>query len=337
MRLLCTILLGLIIICGEVYLGVQTFYPELNTSQTNVVDDLISEKKTIVDQLSQADLQWIASNPTVIVGADPHFYPLETFNERGQYTGLGGDYMRLLGHLTGIKFQVLRQGDWATTEEMAQEELVDMFMAIVETNRRSQFMQFTDSYINLPGMIVIRRDNPKDTLVVADLEGKQVAVVQNYFWHDYLLDNFPGITLVEAQNTSIALQMVADGAVDAVIDYEFNLLEKMEIAGIYQVKTVGSVASENGHAVAVRKELPELFSVVQTALASITEEERLSLTQQWLYQPKPAGAERRMQWYFFFFTQAILLSLGIVMWAKSSAKDAVYAKLESIKQKQQLA
>lgn len=332
MRLLYTIILGLAIICGEVYLGVQTFYPEVNEVQTNAVDDLIKEKKTIVDQLSKADLQWLANNTSVIVGADPHFYPLETFNERGQYIGLGGDYMRLLSHLTGITFQVHRQGDWATSEEMAQLQRVDMFMAIVETDRRNQFMQFTDSYINLPGMIMVRRDNKLDSLTIADLEGKQVAVVQNYFWHDHILDNFPGIHLVEAKNTHTALQMVADGTVDAVIDYEFNLVEKMEVAGIYQVKKVGTVISENGHAIAVRKELPELFNIVHTALASITPEERLSLTQQWLYQPKPAGAERRMQWYFFFFTQAILLSLGIVVWANSLAKNAVYKKVESLKQ-----
>jgi len=331
MRLLSTIILGLFIICGEVYLGVQTFYPEVNTSQVDIIDDLIKEKKTIIDQMSDSDLAWLVNNPTVIVGADPHFYPLETFNERGQYTGLGGDYMRLLNHLTGINFQVLRQGDWATAEEMAQLRRVDMFMAIVKTDRRNEYMQFTDSYINLPGMIVVRRENKSDTLAIADLEGKKVAVVLNYFWHDYLLDNYPNISIVEAQDTNAALQMVANGIADAVIDYEFNLFEKMQIGGIYQLKPVGTVESDNGHAVAVRKDLPELFSIINLAMASVSEEERQSLADKWLTQAKPAGAERRMQWYFFFFTQAILLCIGLLAWTRSIVKDAVRAKVKSMK------
>ena len=335
MRLLATFILGLAIICGEVYLGIQTFYPEAHTSaQVDIVDELIKEKKTLVDQIPQAELAWIANNPTVVLGADPSFYPLETFDERGQYTGLGGDYMRLLSHLTGINFQVLRQGDWATSEELAQQSKVDMFMAIGETERRKQFMKFTEHYINLPGMIMIRRDNNVDQMAIPDLYGKRVVVVQNYFWHDYLLDNHPKLDLLEAKNTSEALQMVTDGTADAVIDYGFNLLEKMQVAGIFQVKTVGTVQSENGHAIAVRNDLPELYNIVNVALASISVDERKSLADKWLYREKPAGLERRAQWYFFFFTQAMLLCLGILTWNKSCAKKAVKAKLQSIKKKE---
>ena len=331
MRLLCTLILGLAIICGEVYLGVQTFYPELNTTQADIVDELIEKKKTIIDQISQADLAWIVATPIIIVGTDPNFYPLETFNERGQYTGLGGDYLRLLTHLTGITFQVTRQGDWASAEEMAQLKKVDMFMAVVETDRRGQFMQFTDPYINLPGMIVTKRGENESTITIADLKNKKIAVVQNYFWHDYLLDNYPNLELIEAQNTSIALQMVADGTADAVIDYEFNLAEKMQIGGLYHLESVGKIESEKGHAIAVRKDLPELSNVVHLALASITEEDRRSLADKWLNKAKPAGAERRLQWYFFFFTQAALLCIGLVAWINSLVNKAVRDKVTSLK------
>ena len=331
MRLLYTLVLGLALICGEVYLGMKTFYPQLHTAQFDIVDDLIEEKKTIIDQIAQADLAWIVATPVILVGTDPNFYPLETFNERGQYTGIGGDYLRLLSHLTGINFQVMRQDDWAAVEELAQQKQVHMFMAMVETDRRNQFMQFTDPYINLPGMIVVKRGDDKSNLTVADLEGKKVAVVQNYFWHDYLLDNYPSLELVEAKNTSMGLQMVAEGTADAIVDYEFNLLEKMQLGGLYQLESVGEVKSDKGHAIAIRKDLPELSNAIKLALASITDADRRSLADKWLNRAKPAGIERRLQWYFFFFTQAILLCLGIVIWAKSSADDAVRAKVKTLK------
>lgn len=40
------------------------------------------------------------------------------FDERGRYSGLGGDYLRLLHKLTGLEFRVPRIKDWATVERL---------------------------------------------------------------------------------------------------------------------------------------------------------------------------------------------------------------------------
>lgn len=91
-------------------------------------------------------------------------------------------------------------------------------------------------------------------------------------------------------DTLEALQRVVTGEADAVIDYEFNLMEKIQTGGIMQIQPAGKVDSSYGHAIAVRKDWPELFSVISTAMSQITPEERRILAQKWLQQQeRPAG------------------------------------------------
>lgn len=332
MRILGTVIIGLIILCIEVFLGVQSFYPQaLQKEQADIVQKMIENKKTIVDELSEDELAWLAQNKVVQVGVDANFYPLETFNERGQYTGIGGDYLRLLSSMTGINFQVQRQQDWATVEELAQLKRIDMFMALAKTERRAEYLTFAEPFINLPGMIMVPRTNTASDLTLNDLKGKKLAVVKNYYWDDYVSANYPDIERVPASDTINAMHMVTNGEADAVIDYEFNLNEKIQVAGIYQLHTVGQVPSEFGHSIAVRSDLPELFSIVTKALKQISPDEQKVLIESWLIKSKPAGDERRLQWYFFFFTQAVLLILLIVSYVKSMTRKAVIAKAKEVR------
>lgn len=320
MRKFLVFLIGLLIIAAEVLLGARAFFPEALISQRDVIDELVESKKSILDKAAPEDLAWAAEAGTLTVGVDPNFYPLEMFDERGRYTGLGGDYLRLLGQMTGLKFAPVRASDWAAVEEAAQNGKIDIFMAAAKTGRRSDYMQFTPPYITLPGIIMTRKDSGLEKLELADLKGKKVAVVRDYSWHDFLKEFHPEITTVPAQDTMAALQKVIAGEADAVLDYEFNLMEKIRTGGILQMQNAGNVESTYGHAIAVQKDKPELFSLVSTALAQITPSERNELAEKWINRDRPAGEERHLQWIFFFIVQAVLLCISIVIYIDHQAR-----------------
>lgn len=312
MRQLLLLCLGLLILAIQIVLGIQTFYPQAFAARENALDGLLEQKTSVLDKIAPEDLAWLAGNPVITVGVDPNFYPLEMFDERGRYTGLGGDYLRLLAKMTGLDFRPLPASDWSATEELARQGKIDIFMAAAKTGRRSEYMLFTAPYITEPGIIMTRRGSGLDTADITSLAGKKVAVVKDYSWHDFLKEFHPEIIAVPAATTLEALQKVAAGEADAVLDYEFNLLEKIQTGGILQMQTAGKVDSSYGHAVAVRRDRPELFNVITTALAQITPEERQALARRWLEQERPAGQERHLQWIFFFLVESSLLVLGLI-------------------------
>ncbi len=283
MRLLTSLAIGIAIICIQVYLGMKTFFPEAQlNNEIDVLEEIIQDKNPILDKISQNDLAWLSKNPQVRIGTDPNFYPIETFDERGIYTGLASDYLKIISHLTGLDATAIQDKDWASAEQAAQAGEIDMFMAIVQSPRRDEYLNFTNSYINLPGMIMTHRDHFEDNVTIESFNNKKVIVVEDYYWHDYLERNHPEIELILASNTLEALQALVSKEADALVDFEFNLLEKVQVGGFYQLENAGIIESTSGHALAVREELSELYNIVNIALASISLEERELLAEKWL-------------------------------------------------------
>lgn len=337
MRQIFMLCLGLFVIGIQVVLGAQAFFPEALASREDALDDLLERTNPVLDKLAPEDLAWIAAHPRVTVGVDPNFYPLEMFDERGRYTGLGGDYLRLLSKMTGLDFRPQAAGDWAATEELARQGKIDVFMAAAKTGRRSEYMLFTAPYIMEPGVIMTRRDSDlaraDGKADIRSLAGRKVAVVQDYSWHDFLKEFHPEITAVPAASTLEALQKVAAGEADAVLDYEFNLLEKIQTGGILQMQTAGTVDSTYGHAVAVRRDRPELFNVITTALAQISPEEKNALARKWLQRERPAGEERHLQWIFFFLVESVMLLLCLRWLFDAQLKKRVAERTRALKER----
>lgn len=330
MRQLLVIIVGLAVIALEVYLGVKTFFPAALDTDNDIVSELLENKKSIVANLSPGDAAWAANADVITVGVDPNFYPLEMFDERGRYTGLGGDYLRFLSKMTGLEFKPVRESDWSAVEEAAKNGKIDLFMAAAKTGRRSDYMLFTPPYITMPGVLMTRKDSGLSDLNINQLADKKIAVVQDYSWHDFLKEFHPEINVVPAVNTLDAIQKVIAGDADAVLDYEFNLLEKIQTGGILQMQKAGTVDSSYGHAIAVQKNKPELYSLVSAALEQITPDERETLSNKWLKQEKPAGEERHLQWIFFFVVQALLVCLSINFFIENRAKKAALSTMRSL-------
>ena len=70
MRLLLTLCLGLCIIAIQVVLGVKAFFPDAYADKTDVVDALMEQKKSILDQIPPVELAWVTEHPAIVVGVD---------------------------------------------------------------------------------------------------------------------------------------------------------------------------------------------------------------------------------------------------------------------------
>ena len=268
MRLLTVLLFGVFLVATQVFLVLKAMQDNLFERDVDPVDAVMERQASISDELTPQERLWLSKNHTVRVGVDPDFYPLEKFDAEGRYTGIGPDYLRILHKMTGLSFRIAPPSDWTNTIDMATSHKVDMYIAAAETQHRSQYMLFTPSYIVLPGIIVTRQPTKGESVTrgaatdetepsidgLKDLAGKRVAVVNRYSWHDFLEELHPEITPVPVKNTLEGLQKVAFGEVDAMIDYQFNITEKINNSGIRNLRAAGSIDAPYGHAFGIRKE-----------------------------------------------------------------------------------
>lgn len=312
MRQFIIICLGLLIICLQVLIGVKAFFPDaFIEEEDSSLEELMAQKKQILDKLSPEDLFFLSNNPIITVGVDPNFYPVEMFDERGRYSGLAADYLKLISHMSGLEFRPAPQSDWASTEENTKKGAIHILPAVSKTGRRSEYLLFTAPYISLPGIIMARRDSEAPISTLQDLAGKKVAVTKDYAWHDFLREFHPEITLLPAMDSLEAMRLVTNGEAEAVVDYEFNLMEKAQSSGIMQLEKKAEIHANYGHSLGVRKDQPELFEIISIALGQISPEERQKLANKWFKRQVPETGSKRLQWIFFFLLESVLLCLGL--------------------------
>ncbi|MFQ9868800.1 MAG: hypothetical protein ACLRWP_19080 [Bilophila wadsworthia] len=124
----------------------------------------------------------------------------------------------------------------------------------------------------------------------------------------------PEITPVPVKNTLEGLQKVAFGEVDAMIDYQFNITEKINNSGIRNLRAAGSIDAPYGHAFGIRKDWPELHSIINKALSKITPEERRIIAQKWLQPYEKKAFSKQTIWMMLFAAEVLFTVFAFVLY-----------------------
>ena len=238
-------------------------------------------------KLTPAEKQFLKDHPIIKVANEDDWPPFD-FSVKGKASGLTISYVDLIAKKLGIKVEYINGHTWDELLTMSKKYELDVMPCIWYSEEREEFLKFTKPYANNPQVIVTGKKNMsiKD---LADLEGKKVAFVKDYAVKDKVLEQFPGIEVVEVKSPLEGLLLVNLGNADAYIDslglvsyqIEHNLLSGLRIAGKLEMKGVETV---NNLYMGVRKDWPLLHSVWQKALDSLTEDEIFQIQNRWLME-----------------------------------------------------
>jgi diguanylate cyclase (GGDEF)-like protein len=116
-----------------------------------------------------------------------------------------------------------------------------------------------------------------------------VAVVENYAIHELLNKNHPDISLLLVDSPNAGLEAVANGQAYAYIDNVAVVGQLLNTTGLTNLHINGEAPYKADVAMAVRKDWPELHSILQKALNTIDTNTHNRLTERWIqpaYQPK---------------------------------------------------
>ncbi len=239
--------------------------------------------------LTEQEQNWIWLNPEVVIGIDPAWAPFEFIDEQGRYSGMGADYIHLIAEKTGLKFVVQNNLNWQLVMENVRNGTLDLLPAVMKSQQRSEYLNFSSPHIKYPMVIV----TGKDEAFISSLEqlnNKQVAVVKGYVTEDILRTNHPGISLKTAKNLQQALKMVSSAEVDAVVDNLASLSYTIAELGISNLRISGTIPYEFALGIAVLKQHKILLAIIQKALDSISKEKQTEIRNKWIslnYQQAP--------------------------------------------------
>ncbi len=276
-------------------------------------------------ELTEDELVFINDHPVIHLAVDPQFYPYEFFDTDGIYKGIAADYLKLISESTGITFVPTGGLTWTQAYEKAATGSLDMLGCVLKTSAREALFNYSKPYYNTYRVIYVSNEND-DIHSFDDLNGKRVAVQTNSSHHSYL-EGFPEIELVQYQTVDEALAAVSDGREAAFVGNFATSSYIIKSEGITNLQFVNIEDQiQQGLHFAVRKDWPELVSILDKALANITSEEKIAINNTWIGVESKTNYENIIRIALIVGAIVVLIFLVSAYWIVKLRKEIFQRK-----------
>ena len=244
--------------------------------------------------LTAEERQWLEKHPVIKVHNELNWAPFN-FNQNGVAGGYSVDYMNLLAERIGVEVEYV-SGEWGPLLQQVYDKELDVMLNIVKTPERMKHLLYTSSYIRNPNVIIAKEGSPYSD--IQSLQGKRVTYPEGFFYDEILKEKFPDIIRVPRKDTLESLKAVYFEQADATLAelsvtrylIKENLLTGLEIRGGFDA---GNPELENLN-IAVRNDWPELQSILQKAMRSISIQETNKLKNKWISSNSGQAANETM-------------------------------------------
>lgn len=227
-------------------------------------------------QLTRAERAWLDAHPQVRWGADPDWPPFSSFDRDSQLIGIDADITRLVAARVGMRLTLVRAASWSEVLAKAKSGQEDFLSATARLPERVESFDFTEHYGSFPVVIITRNEAPFVTLL-PDLGSLAVAVARDDVVTLLLQQDFPTAHFILTDTSEQALQLVARRKADVAVQNLAVATRAIRLNGLTNLKISGVTHYEFPIRFAVRKDAPELRSILDKGLATVTpaEQERI--------------------------------------------------------------
>jgi len=243
--------------------------------------------------LTEQEVHWLQAHPAIRVSNEMDWPPYD-FAKEGKPTGFSIDYLELIAQKLGVTFEYVNGYSWAELVAMIKRKELDVIHPLAVSDDRQKFMNFTDAYLQVSNVIVIKKTPGKNNITsIKDLSGKTLAIGEGYIFQAAITAEFPEITILPVINTLAGLKAVSFGEADAYIDtlgtvdylIKEHFIPNLEIVSEFDHDILGFIS----YHIATRKDWPILRDIIQKAINAITVEEKRTLIKKWNFLAKHVG------------------------------------------------
>ncbi len=268
-------------------------------------------------ELTEQEKKWLQQHPQINIAFDNQMPPFEWRENKGHYQGISVDIIELLAQQLNIKFNIVDSKNWSELLTQFRQQKIDVIPAIVKSEKRKNFMLFTESYNSIAGVII----SDKQYNSVNDLSGEKIGVVSDYIWDDLITQYDDEIHIVRVETTQDGIELAALGAIDAMISDLASVsyyIENLGISNLYIVpldsnqKQKISLAFSMG----IRKDWPQLQSILQKALNALSKEDKDRIFNKWIKLQSVSFWQTKEFWLpaIILTGVVVLIIVLIILW-----------------------
>ncbi len=231
--------------------------------------------------LTSAEQKWLESVDVIRLCSDPDWMPYEAIGEAGQHTGIMSDFHELWSQMMNKPVRIQPTASWEQALRYMQENKCDVLSSAQDVPSRRHYLSVTRPFINYPFAIATQPDQ-QFIINLLPLMDKSFAMVRGYAAVELIRAQYPDISLLLVDSARAGLKLVEKGQVYGFIDTVPSINYQTLKHGISHIKISGVLEEHYAMSVGVRRDLPQLLSIYNKAIAETHEEERQRILNNWL-------------------------------------------------------
>jgi len=262
--------------------------------------------------MTSEEAVWLETHRELRIGITTDWPPFEYLDEKGVYTGLAADYLRIAADELGLKITFDSTTlPWDKVLQRIRDKELDAVPAVSISDQRRTFINFTAPYIVIPNVVFIRKGSPQVSSL-AELHGKKLACMQGWIVHDLLAREHPEIRLSPNDHIEGLLGQVLMGTVDAGIIDLATLSHYSKQHHLSDVTIAFRSPYSMNLGMGFRQDWPIMAGLFQKVFDGMTKEQAAFLHDKWISEPLGNAETLRLalRWLFFL----VLLVIGAVLW-----------------------
>ena len=307
----------------------------------------IQEKRAIINQwgslqnkisLTEKEQVWMNQNKPIHYVFDPDWAPFEWTNDIGKHAGIISDILKLIEFKSGLNFVPVKTQTWDQAVNIVENRGADMYSGVGITEERKSYMNFSNEPIFTTPYIFVSRTGEENIDGFADLANKRIAVVGNYTIHGIMEEQQPEVPLYLLKGTQEGFDKLQSKEIDYFLvntvtaNFFLNQQKYRDLALSYRTDY------ELKLRIAIRNDWPdEILSIVNKAIAAISESERANIYYKWTKSsvvatttPDDEVAENNYRWIIgLAITIFLLLFLTTYLLSRFSKSSSAAAQFGS--------
>ena len=271
----------------------------------NVYNRWYSESIDAKVVLSPEERGWLINHPVIHVAGDPNWAPLSFFNEDGQYQGIIPDLFAMIEDKSNYNFTVIPTDTRAETLQLMDEGRIDLIDAISVDRGTQKYFNYSTVYLNMD-MVMVSREDTGLIKGLNFIRNKTVGVVNGYITTSFLNKDYPDLDLEFFDSAEEGLRAVSESGIDIFITSIPTFEYYAQASSLSNLKISGFTDYSYNLGIGVRKDAPELLSIMNKSLALLTQYDKSRVYQQWVSLDSPL-VDYSLIW------RVVLISMVVLM------------------------
>lgn len=244
-------------------------------------DIMVKNIKETKVAFNAAEKEYLANKQEIRVGGHPNWMPIEGIRENGLHEGMAAEFIDLISQRIGKTIQLVPTDSFLETLDDSRMRRNDIISLTQETSSRKDYLKYTEPYLDIPIVIATRSDQ----LFIDDISkfrDKVFVGIRGFSYLESLRVKYPGIDIMEVDSIEDGIKRVRSGEVFGVICSMPAMSYSIQQLRLTDIRIAGKLDIVQELSLAVRSDEPLLFSIMEKAVASLTEEEKQAIYNKWV-------------------------------------------------------